>query len=299
MSQSGEITLRDGRTLAYAQYGHATGIPFLYCHGYPGSRLEAKLASGSASRHGIQLIAVDRPGFGGSDFQPDRRIVDWSDDVVELMGHLEIRQFGVLAASGGAPYALACASKLPEKISCVGIVGGLGPRPPAHEPKVPSLERTVLALASWSPGATRALCKAMGFAVYRSPAIIVRLLGSSSPDGRILASGRVRRELIASMREAFRNGSRGPAHDLLLVTHDWGFRPEDVSVQVYLWHGELDRIVPASATRRQEHLLPRCTARYYPDDGHYSIVLKNIDAILAEIAGYANAHASERTALRS
>ena len=68
-------------------------------------------------------------------------------------------------------------------------------------------------------------------------------------------------------------------------------RSEDVSVHVYLWHGELDRIVPASATRRQERRLPRCTAHYYPDDGHYSIVVKNIDAILGEIAGYASAHA--------
>ena len=33
---------------------------------------------------GIRLIAVDRPGIGLSDHQPDRTILDWPEDVAHL-----------------------------------------------------------------------------------------------------------------------------------------------------------------------------------------------------------------------
>ncbi|GAH37048.1 unnamed protein product, partial [marine sediment metagenome] len=78
------IRLRDGRALGYAEFGDPGGRPVFYFHGFPGSRLEAQLGDGEASRSGVRLIAVDRPGFGLSDFQAGRRIVDWPDDVSAL-----------------------------------------------------------------------------------------------------------------------------------------------------------------------------------------------------------------------
>lgn len=290
-AHEGEVRLRDGRVLAYVQFGPAQGVPFLYCHGFPGSRLEARLCAAAASRHGLRLVAVDRPGFGGSDFQPRRRILDWPSDVLELMEHLAIARFGVVAASGGAPYALACAHVLREHVTRVGIVCGVGPGAPAHDRRVPSVERLLLALVRRVPVAARVVCAATGAAVRHTPGLVLRVLGASHPDTRILAHHRVREALVASMREAFRAGSRGVARDLLLLTRPWGFDQHDVSAEVHLWHGELDRVVPAASTRRLERLLPRCTARYYPDDGHYSVVFNHLDDILAEMAERAVAEA--------
>ena len=34
----------EGRRIAYAEWGDAAGTPVVYCHGFPGSRLEARLA---------------------------------------------------------------------------------------------------------------------------------------------------------------------------------------------------------------------------------------------------------------
>jgi hypothetical protein len=39
-----EVKMRDGRTLAYAEYGSPAGQPVIYCHGVPSSRAEGDLA---------------------------------------------------------------------------------------------------------------------------------------------------------------------------------------------------------------------------------------------------------------
>ena len=36
-------------------------------------------------------MTIDRPGHGLSDFQPERTLLDWPEDVAALADHLEIR----------------------------------------------------------------------------------------------------------------------------------------------------------------------------------------------------------------
>jgi pimeloyl-ACP methyl ester carboxylesterase len=71
-SDVNRITLRDGRTLAYAEYGDPDGKPVFYFHGTPGSRLEHHPDDAIARERGVRIITADRPGYGHSDFQPHR-----------------------------------------------------------------------------------------------------------------------------------------------------------------------------------------------------------------------------------
>src|SRR6185312_7099010 len=111
------VRLADGRTLACLQLGDPTGSPVLYFHGYPGSRLEARVAAVAAGQLGLRLLAVDRPGFGQSTFQPGRTVGAWAADVAALADQLAVGRFSVVSISGGAPYALACAALLPDRVA--------------------------------------------------------------------------------------------------------------------------------------------------------------------------------------
>lgn len=61
-----EVRLKDGRTLAYCEYGLPDGKPVLFFHGHPGSRLEFSVFDPGdlASELGLRIIAADRPGHG-------------------------------------------------------------------------------------------------------------------------------------------------------------------------------------------------------------------------------------------
>ena len=65
------IVLHDGRKVGYAVYGTAEGVPVLYFHGTPSSRLEPQLLNfygvdieDYLAKKRLRLIAVDRPGMG-------------------------------------------------------------------------------------------------------------------------------------------------------------------------------------------------------------------------------------------
>lgn len=126
-SEGAQLVLRDGRRLGYTEYGRSDGEPILYFHGHPGSRLEASLAHEAAAAFGFRVIALDRPGYGLSDFQHGRAITDWPADVAQAADALGIDSFSVAGASGGGPYALACAWRLPGRVVRAAVISGVGP----------------------------------------------------------------------------------------------------------------------------------------------------------------------------
>jgi pimeloyl-ACP methyl ester carboxylesterase len=103
--------LADGRQLAFNEYGVANGQPVFFFHGGNDSRLEAVLLEAAASDLGLRLVAPDRPGYGRSDPQSGRRLLDWPQDVAQLATGLGIASFAVVGHSGGGPHAAAVATR--------------------------------------------------------------------------------------------------------------------------------------------------------------------------------------------
>src|SRR5690606_4687729 len=103
------LKLSSGRWLSYSECGDPAGRLVFYFHGTPGSRLEVRLIEAEAYQAGIRLVAIDRPGLGGSTHYPSRQIVHWPADVEQLAAALGYAEapYGILAMSGGAPYATA------------------------------------------------------------------------------------------------------------------------------------------------------------------------------------------------
>ena len=122
------ITLEDGRTLGFAEKGPSDGMPVFHFNGFPGSRLEITLIDDDILQAlDVLLIGVDRPGMGLSDFKIGRSLLDWPEDILELADHLNIKRFAVEGVSGGSPYSLACAYKIPTYLTSCAVIGGIGP----------------------------------------------------------------------------------------------------------------------------------------------------------------------------
>ena len=46
------------------------------------------------------------------------------------------------------------------------------------------------------------------------------------------------------------------------------------------WHGEQDRTVPVVMGRHPAEAIPHCQARFYRDEGHFSLPVKHMATIL-------------------
>ena len=96
------LRLRDDRQVGYREYGTPDGTPVLYFPGLPCLSFLPSYWAETVPELDIRLITLERPGYGVSDFQPDRRLLDWPDDVAGIAEALEIDRFGVLGFSGGS-----------------------------------------------------------------------------------------------------------------------------------------------------------------------------------------------------
>jgi pimeloyl-ACP methyl ester carboxylesterase len=282
--REGALRLTDGRSLAWIEYGDPNGHPVVYCHGFPGSRFEAAIAHRAAQRVNARILSFDRPGYGRSDHQPGRTILDWPRDIESAADQLGLARFAVLGVSGGGPYALACAHALRQRLTGIAIVCGLGP---AHDPALRRammwLLRTGLFLGLRAPQLLEWIYAVVFSPLPRwHPQGVFKLLAAhtSHADRASLRNRETRAALVASLREAFRRGSHAAVSDIVLYAHDWGFAPESIEATVHLWHGEADPTVPVSMGRTLAARLPRCRARFLPGEGHFSLPVNHAADIL-------------------
>lgn len=286
--------LSDGRHLGYAEFGDPAGFPVVYCHGFPASRLEGGLVAEAARRHAARIIAIDRPGYGLSDWQEQRRLLDWPDDVAELLAFLGVERFAVLGVSGGGPYGLVLLAKLAGRIAAASLVCPLGPV--FHEELVKAMHwpaRLGFFSARRVPWLNQLFYgRVLGPFMRSQPALALSLLTVSSPsaDRAVLAGAGVKKILCESIREGLRPGARGALRDFQIYAHDWGFNPGEIAADVAIWHGEADATVPVSHSRAVAALLPNAQLRILAGEGHFSLPIGQADTILADLMRNVQTH---------
>ena len=287
-----ELTIRlsDGRRLGYADYGDPAGVPVLHFHGTPDSRLEGTLpiVAETASQLGVRLVLPDRPGIGLSDFKPGRTILDWPEDVLALAGALGFERFAVMGLSGGGPYAAACAWKIPQRITRVGIISGVAPleMPGAMDFLSKTSDGQAVRLGAKAPWLLRLVLAYTVFQFRRDPEKLVAQTAAevSPPDQAALRRREVAETVIRMTAGAFQQGARGAAWDYTLFSRPWGFSLGDIRLPVFLWHGEDDWVCPVAMGRYVAENILGCTARFVPGEGHISLIVNHFAEILSVVA---------------
>lgn len=277
------IELPDRRKLGFAEYGSADGTPVLYFTGGNSSRLEGKWFDEAATKKHIRLIVPDRPGFGLSTFQPNRQLLDWSADVVELANALSLDSFSIFGLSGGGPHVLATAYRLPERIRKTAIVSGTAP--PEMPDKFRGMwlpVRFIFLTAKYAQAINRFLLKQMS-AFYSDEEQMLKRMKQAMPPPDVELIER-RPEIIKifaeAAKEAHRNGVEGDSWEWQLYVHPWGFQVSDIDSEVRLWYGIYDQQVPIGMGRYLANELSMAHLIEVEDGGHFSTINNYIEDVL-------------------
>lgn len=268
-----QIRLPDGRGLGYACYGDPAGVPVLHFHGWPGSHLDFAPNNEAARVAGARIIAVDRPGVGGSDLRAGRRLRDWPTDITALVDALGIERFAVLGFSFGGPYALSVAHALGSRVRALGLASAMGPLgQPGATDEMMTPTRLMFTLARTAGWLARPAVAGMTRSITRGPDRFITRMSRSvaAPDRAVLDS---RPDVAAAITDAAlamcRAGTGPVLADALAVTNDWDFRLEDILVPTFVWQGAEDRNVPRHIGEHYGRTIPGAVLKLYEHQGHF------------------------------
>ncbi|MDZ8183526.1 MAG: alpha/beta hydrolase [Nostoc sp. ChiSLP02] len=230
-----KMRLRDGRMLAWSEWGPIDGLPVLFC---TGAGMSGRLGFGidELPDLGLKLIAIDRPGVGLSDPHPNKTLFSWVDDTQEFIQANHLNNVLCVGFSQGAPFALALAGR--NLVKAIAIVSGQDEltyerlKPLLH----PDVERMICAVQQ-DP-----IKFEQHFAQMATPEGMWQLIiGMSSECDRILyEDDKFRAAYQQALTEGFSQGAHSYARDLVNALSSWSIKLEEITVPVDLWYGALD-----------------------------------------------------------
>lgn len=273
MADVESIVVRDGRRVAVRVLADGgADRTVVFCHPAPGAGTLDPDPEATHAR-GVRLIAVDRPGYGGSDpVSGDQwaTVDSAADDIADVLRRLDVAgPVGAAGWSAGGRVALALAARAPDVVDRVVVIAT--PAPDDEVPWLPDDYRRAMAAASGSTpaGARRIFAERLApLAEVRGEATI-DLLGTGDADAAALARPGARLALQAMLVAAFRQGIEGLAADVAgHLMRPWGFDPVEVRAKTLLVYAAQDLVAGPRHGKWWQRHLPFARYEQSPTHGH-------------------------------
>jgi pimeloyl-ACP methyl ester carboxylesterase len=245
------MTLADGRTLTWQEFGIPGGRPVLYFHGGGSTSIEGGIFHREAVRNGLRLLATNRPGAGGSTVRPRRPVAAYADDLRELLDQLDIEAVACFGESNGGMITMAAAATMPDRVTGAAPIN---PTLPWFDREARRVSSAGAAIAYQLSKRAPTLVAALADRAVKSAERRYRLeskQGVASPPRR---PGSVSRSDLVGpppgtepdvaalhhRTDAERAGRDGILAELAWASHDWGFDYYAIPAPLDFFCGEHD-----------------------------------------------------------
>lgn len=220
--------------MGFSEWGPQEGAVVLFS---PGAGTSSFLGFGAdvLDELGVRLVAIDRPGLGASDPDPDRTLESFARDVGALVRGRALRAPRMVGFSQGAPFALACAAA--GVVTRLAIVSGTDELASGRfAGSLPAELTDLVQLAESDPDRAEALFRTM--TAERLHHMVSSM--SSPVDRAVYEQPAFDAAYRRALDEGFARGAAGYARDTLLAMRRWNLPLERITVPVDLWYGRED-----------------------------------------------------------
>jgi pimeloyl-ACP methyl ester carboxylesterase len=282
------IDLPDGRSLDVAVSGPEGGTPLVFHHGTPGSVCQFRAIQRAAHDRGLRLVTFSRPGYGASTRQPRRRVVDAAADVAAVLAHLGAPRCVVAGWSGGGPHALATGARLGDRVAGVLCIAGIAPYGCPDLDYLDGMgEQNIdefgLALRGEEALRPWLAAEAQGLRDTDAAGVLEGLTTLLSEVDRAVLTAEFGQDMAAGFTEGLGTGVDGWVDDDLAFVAGWGFTLAEITVPTFVWQGSEDLMVPFAHGEWLAANVPGATAHLQQGEGHLSIGVGALDAMLDEL----------------
>jgi pimeloyl-ACP methyl ester carboxylesterase len=262
-------------------------MALVFHHGTPGAVPPIRALERAAHARGLRLVTTSRPGYGSSDRQAGRRVVDVASDTSALLAELGIGRCVMAGWSGGGPHALACAARVEQSVAAL-VIASVAPIDASGLDWTAGMgEENVVEFGITLEGEVPLrvyLDVQRGFLRSATAAGIIAVLSTILPDvDRAVLTDEFAEDMVEGFHEALRTGVDGWLDDDLAFATPWGFQFEEIAVPVMLWQGSADLMVPISHGEWLSANVPGVIAHLEEAEGHLSVGVGALDRMLDEI----------------
>ena len=193
--------------------------------------------------------------------------------MLELADHLNIDRFSLFAPSGGGPYVLACAWKIPDRLNAIGIFGSVGPNAP--EATLGAIKSLKLLWRLSNPLFPLIKLQMRITARYakRNPGKLaekMKDLELSEYDKKIFEREEIKQIFETDLPVAYQQNGIGSAYDTTIPAK-WPIPLEIIESKIHVWHAERDSMV-GNMSKYIADKLPNAELIIVPEAGHLWIL---------------------------
>ncbi len=267
------LKTREGRTVHYTDTGETDWKPMLFIGGVGTSARAPELVAFLDTlrrRLNVRIIAVERNGLGDTAYDPAWTFADYTGEVQQVLEHLGVQRFALVAISGGGAYAGHIAAALPERVSSWHMLAAIASAPASNP------------VCAADPAALEAsLAKQVGeprvFWAMPSDGIVAKVPGFAD------------RAADEGAHAYFIAGQRGDARGVAREYRRFCDAPAPVSAfpaPSFFYYGEADPLVPPSQGEFwASKVAGKVTFRRYPGEGH-DVQYRHWDQLLLDVSGH-------------
>lgn len=285
--QSHSFTSKYNKKVHYYTYGNPTSKPILFVHGFPGTGKQGQmLLKGSTYEKDFFMVAMDRPGYGTTQHEPDFSLKKFAENADELMTLLGYQNFFVLSVSGGGPYAAAVSFFLGHRVQATVSINGIAPMELKKFPFLNQAQKKMYLLNKLLP---RPALEFFVERLYNKKADRIDQIltsdfeGFSPHDRKVLDDPEMGPFLFETFKFSVLKGPYGLLSDMRIYLEPWGFEVKKIKVPYHLHHGSADDVVHPIWSRFMKEELTDVRFKLYDGEGHYSLPYNYRDHFLRDI----------------
>lgn len=234
------------------------GLPaIVFIHGAEHDHSVWALQSRYFAHHGHSVLALDLPGHGRSEGPPAGCVEDLAQWLVQLLDAVQAPRAALVGHSMGSLIALETATRYPQRIDRIALIGSAVPMPVAE---------VLLDAARNEEPRAMAMINAWSY----SPR--ARLGGNTVPG----------MWMVGTNRRLMQRQARGVLHTDLAACNAYGQGPESaarVACPALLVMGSRDQMTPPRASKPLADALPRVQTVTINGSGH-ALMAEQPDAVL-------------------
>jgi len=284
------VGLPDGRKLAYRDYGRGEGVPVVMFASSVSSSYIWPVEVEAATRMGLRLIAVERPGTGASTVDPDLTFESFARDFEFFADAIGLERFRLTARSSGAPFGLAVGARMGARVELLlltstrlGIPEGGKTRPLGMMGAFFNNMRRY----PWLLDSTLVILRAKMSRNFLRPLVHKFFEHSPADSALIRATPSLEAAMVVCTMEAITHSYAGLLRESRIYLDGVSLDLDGLVAPLLVWHGEADGVVPIGELRRRLDELGIAPAgfRAFPGDGHCFINKRYEDIYARLLAG--------------